>query len=419
MILKSIEFESYKSFPKRERIIVKPITIVIGKNSSGKSAFSRLPLLLANSFSSDVEEPITVNHNGVEFGGSFTDLVYNKLIRGNIKFEINFENELQIACEIQGLDRGFSPIIKHWSIRSEMLNLDIEIELTDENLSKEKDINYVGKGKTYEITFQGLIPISIKENNKEIDHQILDIIVRKFHIFSKNVNYIGPYRQVPQRVYFHTGQSLTKLGVRGEFAPQILGNAAAKNLNLVNAVGDWYQENLGGWRVDIQQIEDFFQIVLISPDNPNVKINIVDVGQGMSQVLPLVVQCLLKEKQKGEICIVEQPELHLHPAAHGSLAELFANSANSQGCKYILETHSENIILRLRRLVVEGSLSSDDVIIYWIDDENGPGSTVKTITIDNDGEMSDWPTGVFSEDYEEVIAIREAQKKKNANTNIS
>jgi len=71
------------------------------------------------------------------------------------------------------------------------------------------------------------------------------------------------------------------------------------------------------------------------------------------------------------------------------------------------------MILRVRRLIVNGVIDSNDVIVYWVDDEDRPGSKLKPIRIDEDGELDDWPEGVFSEDYEEMVAIREAQRKKS------
>lgn len=414
MKLLSIEFESYKSFPGKQVLALRPLTIVIGKNSSGKSAFSRLPLLLANSFTLDSEEPISVSHNGVEFGGTFIDLIYNRLPHGSLKMEMNFEGDTCIKFDIQNINGKPIQMIKSWSIKSPTFSTEFEIELTEENIFRSKDINYTSGGKIYQVTFRGLMPINIAFEGKDIEEPYLDELIRNLQSFSRNVEYIGPYRQIPQRVYFQSGKSPAKLGVKGENAPQILGTSSIRNAELVKDVGDWYEKYLGGWRMNVELVQDFFQVVLISPDDPTVKINIVDVGQGMSQVLPLVVQCMMKNNGSQSISIIEQPELHLHPAAHGDLAELFAKSAKEEGCCYILETHSENIILRLRRLVVQGKLSKDDVVIYWINDEDRPGSKITEITLDQDGDISDWPKGVFSEDYEEVLAIREAQKKKNA-----
>jgi predicted ATPase len=119
--------------------------------------------------------------------------------------------------------------------------------------------------------------------------------------------------------------------------------------------------------------------------------------------------------------ILEQPELHLHPAAHGDLAELFVESVFRNDNKYIIETHSENILLRLRKLIVDENspLTSEDVIIYWIDSDEEEHN-VKEITINENGVLSDWPDGVFNENHDEIIAIKKMlkmKKQKNDSTN--
>ena len=140
MKLLSIEFESYKSFPEKQSLTLRPITIVIGKNSSGKSAFSRLPLLLANSFTTDSEEPMTVSHNGVEFGGSFIDLIYNRLPHGSLKMAMNFADDTRIAFVVQNINGTPIQMIKSWSIKSLNLTIDLEIELTEENIVRSENI---------------------------------------------------------------------------------------------------------------------------------------------------------------------------------------------------------------------------------------------------------------------------------------
>jgi predicted ATPase len=107
---------------------------------------------------------------------------------------------------------------------------------------------------------------------------------------------------------------------------------------------------------------------------------------------------------------VEQPELHLHPAAHGDLADLYVEAIKNSNVRFMVETHSENFLLRIRRRVAEGRIDPNDVIIYWINNERGSVSYVQPIHVETDGELDMWPSGVFSEDFEEVRAIRSVRK---------
>jgi hypothetical protein len=97
------------------------------------------------------------------------------------------------------------------------------------------------------------------------------------------------------------------------------------------------------------------------------------------------------------------PESELHPSTHGAMAESFASMFEP----VVVVTHSEIIVLRLRRMVAEGRLSPEQITITWV---GAKGDAHMKITVDSEGEVSDWPEGVFSEDFKEVTAIRRAQR---------
>ncbi len=262
--------------------------------------------------------------------------------------------------------------------------------------------------------FTGILPEKIiaSEDNQEIKMEHFVSLKQNIRNSVRNIQHIGPIRGLPKTRYKYKGSGPSHPGESGDSVYHILGLDDYVRGNIVEKVGAWYAENLGGWNLDIVRSGDEFEIVLISPDDPNVKINLAYVGSGMSQVLPFVVRSFMESEKRGGTEIFEQPELHLHPDAHGSLAELLVHTAKKEQAHLIIETHSENMILRARRLIVNGVIDSNDVIVYWVDDEERPGSKLKAIRVDEDGELDDWPEGVFSENYEEAIAIREAQRRK-------
>jgi predicted ATPase len=178
-------------------------------------------------------------------------------------------------------------------------------------------------------------------------------------------------------------------------------------------VSEWFAEHLGGWRLTVVATGDIFSLVLQHPDVPGVDINLADVGIGVSQILPIVVQRLMlpDTEYSSHLEIIEQPELHLHPAAHSAVAELYIAAAHA-GSRMIVETHSEVFLLRVRRAVAEGRLNPDDVAVYWIRDFPAQSPRIMPIRIQADGSVDQWPTGVFSEDFEEVRAIQRATKGK-------
>jgi predicted ATPase len=185
-----------------------------------------------------------------------------------------------------------------------------------------------------------------------------------------------------------------------------------KKDKLYEKVGEWYKEYFDGWEliVDDTSKKPLIQILLSKNDT---EVNIMDVGQGMNQALPLVVRANVADRPDS-IIVLEQPELHLHPAAHGDLAELFAKSAKENNQTFIIETHSENIILRLRKLIVENDFgfTKDDLIIYWIEDAELKGKELREITVDEEGVLSDWTEGVFNEGMKEILEMQKALRRK-------
>lgn len=128
-----------------------------------------------------------------------------------------------------------------------------------------------------------------------------------------------------------------------------------------------------------------------------------DFGFGVSQVLPVIVQGAITPK--GAQFMVEQPEAQLHPTAQLELGEFFADIWNKFGVGSIIETHSSNILLRLRRLVANGAIKKEDVSVAFFEIDKEGKATVRNLDIEPDGSMSppDLPMEFFHADILEGL----------------
>ena len=401
MKVKSISFKNYKAFFEQQTMQLKPITILIGKNSSGKSSIAKLFPLLEKSLMGDIDEPLLLKNGGVELGEEFDNLFFDNNPGGiPVSLNILFEDYVQIEIDLLKKVEGYGLDILKWKYKNHTQEFNLEL--------KGSEYLDVTKGKTYKCKFKGFIPNEIIEKNTTKN------LSESLQINTIDVDYIGPFRILPKRYFYLTGETYFRdTGITGENAYAMLGiSKLKKDDELYKNVGKWYKEHFDGWEliVDDRRKKPLVQILLSKNDT---EVNIVDVGQGMNQALPLVVRANVTDRPDS-IIVLEQPELHLHPAAHGDLAELFAKSAKENNQTFIIETHSENMLLRLRKLVVENDFgfTKDDVIIYWLEDAELKGQELMKITIDENGVLSDWRDGVFDEGLREVLEMQKALNRK-------
>ena len=124
-----------------------------------------------------------------------------------------------------------------------------------------------------------------------------------------------------------------------------------------------------------------------------------DVGFGISQLLPFIVQSLATERQ---IISIEQPEVHVHPKLQADLGDLLAEAIQKSKNQFIIETHSEHLILRLQRLVRNKQIKPEDVSVIYVS-RGTEGAKAERLRIDEDGDFIDeWPNGFFPERLREL-----------------
>jgi hypothetical protein len=243
----------------------------------------------------------------------------------------------------------------------------------------------------------------------------LDISPVTFHIcslfrqFINDVVYLGPLRNDPERYYIFSGDLSEYVGKSGKMTPDVL----FKHPDLWNWVNERFDRFGLGYKLQVLPLGEegnVFGLHLVDKET-GVGASIRDVGFGVSQVLPIIVQSLLS---RNKTLLIEQPEIHLHPALQAELGDLFIQSAlGEQRNTFILETHSEHLMLRILRRIretTEGELDpgltpirpEDVAVLYVLPDKDG--AKVVEIPIQPDGEFAtQWPQGFFAERAEELF----------------
>jgi predicted ATPase len=366
-MINKISFKNYKLFKEKQTLELKPITILIGKNNSGKSAVLKLPVLISNSL-----EGLPINWkykigedsvNSIELGTDFKDLVYNRNEKSFIEFSVSNDKDL------------------------------VEVALNKED---------------------GVLEYKLNSNEIDASSDFKGFLLdgKKIEGLNFSIDYLGAIRIEPDSDYVFSNDVYEKIGIKGQNAYPILVNDFINTSELINKVSDWYRANFENWQLNVIETKTVTETkyeIAISNSVLN-SINIKQTGQGIHQVLPLVVRTYLEDAEP-TLIVIEEPETHLHPAAHGNLAERFVDSFLENNNKnYLIETHSQNFVLRMRRLVAEGKLKSEQLAIYYVDfNEELNESTLERIKIDDGGGVERWPDGIFSETTIETRAIYNAQ----------
>jgi predicted ATPase len=220
--------------------------------------------------------------------------------------------------------------------------------------------------------------------------------------FNKRFNYISSFRLAPQRTYYQVSRAALKVGPYGD--------------NYIDQISEWefqraseYQ-NLLGYLRDLGLLTDLRTRrmrggrldLLVKTSRGAVQSSLIDVGFGISQFLPILVADL--QLGKGSTLAMSQPEIHLHPSVQAELATYLADRITKDGKRYIIETHSEYLINRLRLLIVRGTLQPDDVKVVYF--RNGrEGSETHKIEFTRTGEVKYAPRDFFETYMMDVMDI--------------
>jgi len=255
------------------------------------------------------------------------------------------------------------------------------------------------------------------------------------HELEDRLFYVGPTRIAPQRPYVRQSVVGLDAGASGETSVQLLHENWQKEVDFVSLpddLRDFHPVEAQPKRMPLQEavrqslrllgmeqelkVEkrgESYEASLSLLSKPETYVSIVEVGFGVSQVLPIIAVSLLSPVDS--ILIFEQPEIHLHPRAQAGLGELFLCLART-GRRVIVETHSDHLINRLRRRVAE---DESDALENWVNilfvhpqDASGRGASVERGRIDKYGQIENWPPGFLAEGAQDARAIMLAGSTK-------
>ncbi len=388
-LLRSIGFDGYRSFPCRRQydrtqplntVELAPLTLLIGRNNAGKSSIAALlyQVLAGLAATEGTALPLTVAGQPVAEG--FQDLLYAR--------DANTFLELDIAIGAGAARHHLNTILFLHSL------LDDDIRPWAKAIEWDGEACPVAKAPLD----KGLLPdtpqrAALQDEARRVLQSSL---------------WLGPLRaQVPETPPQAARSNRTpKITPSGEGVVGLL----ADDEGLFATVSDWLKRH-AGFSLRWEKNLDLWRLKVVRGETRS--LSITQMGAGIHQLLPVLTLALWRKRCGGEagyLDVIQQPELHLHDALQPDLGDLFMDVALQGRGVTVVETHAEGLLLRVRRRIAEGGISPEQVALYYVDDAPS-GSQVRRIGLLANGEVDYWPAGVFLESFEEVKALRRAQRR--------
>lgn len=460
-MLNYLSLENFKAFKKLDKLNLKPVTILCGANSSGKSSILQSLLLLNQSISS---QNLILDGNLINLGHG-DHLTYQRDKNSMISIRLGLNKSAAIKNDfINEITIGFGFLE---SQELKINKIDLAVCLTNsENIQEEGEIKlsrldtgkwlikwdnisiaYKQNGEaTLDLETKGILDFEINPYKSFTVNRVKYLLdeLEKFEsltiIFSmlaytiknvfKDFSYLGPLRSEPKHEYIYHSIP-NKIGNQGENAAFLYFNeqkTEIKNHHFYNSDADSFaqinkislKDAVDKWlklmKIDDFNVENNNRIIYVSQNaskNHTTKVGIADVGFGVSQVFPIVLEGL-RLPIDGTL-LLEQPEIHLHPNLQMQMTDYFISLAMS-GKNVIVETHSDHIINRLVRRIVEDDTDTMQNLIgiYFIKPSEN-GAIYEEIKIDNTKGILNWPPDFFDQAANEQMRIMKAGLKKRQN----
>jgi hypothetical protein len=457
-VISSINLTGFRAFRERQVAELAPLTLVYGPNSAGKSSLVRSLLLLQQSvLFSHSPVPLLKGrlvdlghtravahlHQGV---ASLGLLIKSDALDGVRDVEVTFDLDsrghqydlVRIAPE------GFEPIVfERFGTSGDWLNA-LVLAAASQNPFEALESKWYGGSLPLEhgstatrpvFTVENLLPGEVigRLDRRSFQRvgpaertsaearwgQFGSSLISSFRDELERVSYLGPLRRPWERSEQLSQDDAAGGGV-GSSGQHALGILARRSDILARVNQDLaeletsYELQVDLRGSDFDELGDFLPLSVVpvlKHRESGVRVSPVDAGFGLSQLLPIVIEMSVREKTL--ICI-EQPELHLHPRLQARMGQLLWNAIRGGNeNRFLIETHSEHLLLRIRKLIRQNLLDPEMVRVLYVDNQEfdretesyyaSSESSIHTIEIDAEGDFVDpWPGGFFEDRLHEL-----------------
>lgn len=395
-----LSIRGFKSLRDRVEVELRPLTLLSGRNSSGKSSLMQPLLLLKQTLEAPFDYgPLRLDGPNVHFSEA-QQLFWQGKSQNDRAVEIGIAIGNKGKCEFVFVrrDRG--------------LTLDrVEIHSDDGNGQILREGTVHQQGLFLGLLVRRKFHILAEVPNLEMVSGYNAIMIREQIVADLTVQrliHVPGLRGNPERFYPSTAVGDRFPGPFPPYTASVLAHWMNEKDERLVTVAEQLRALGLTWKVDARRLDDTRLELRVArtyePQRGGTKdlVNIADVGFGVSQVLPVLVALLVAKK--GDIVHIEQPEIHLHPAAQARLAQPLAAAAK-RGVIVVAETHSPLLLRSVQQLVADGSLPARDVALHWFRRDDDGATQVTTAELHRDGTYGDWPEDFASTEMDVDVQL--------------
>ncbi|MHB8371039.1 MAG: DUF3696 domain-containing protein [Leptospirales bacterium] len=455
-MLKQLRIQNFKGWKDTGTIRMAPISLFFGVNSSGKSSIGQFLMMLKQTVESPDRKAVFYpgGKNSAVQLGSYQEMVFHRDPENKISFDYRwslpeilkfkdpvtgqafFGDGLSFHAKVGLEDRDQHTLVldqlKYELLEEEKSKLSIGMERKSDTKSEYKvdATNYTLKRKQGRVWYPGApvrfygFPDEVVAYHQNADFvQALNLRHEKLY---RSLCYLGPLRTKAERLYSWTGMEPESVGYAGENTIAAILAARSRKISLgYKRPAKPFEEVIALKLKEMGLIEEF-KVNPISEHRQEYEVKVCtkgsrdwvdlpDVGFGISQVLPVLVQCFYAPA--GSIILMEQPEIHLHPNAQSVLADVMIDVINSRengedrDIQLVIETHSEHFLRRLQRRIAEDAVPQGKVSAYFANVTKTP-ATLEPLQIDIFGNIRNWPENFFGDEMGDIIEQSKASMKK-------
>jgi len=429
MPLTSLRLRNFKSFADTSEVAFAPLSLIFGRNNTGKSSLLQSLFLLRQTLDAP-EYGARLNLRGPLYdAGSYADLVHQHRSKERIVMQFGLElprtDRRTALVEFEfGPDEPQPPRLVRLSIegpdgetivirRGRGAGGPYELSIGDEHLGGERKAEFRFPLNRF-LPLIGPEPNADAHKSREKARAVARTTLVEFTQMLQGLRAVGAFRRQPERRYEFIGRAPDRIDAAGNYVVNALIEDATRKRRrgeLTASVNRWLRQ-VGKVRLlplrRISRAARLFEVRLRDTDSGRWA-NFADVGFGIGQAFPVIVEGL--RTPPGGLFIVQEPEIHLHPDSQLAMADFLVDLVR-EGRRVVVETHSEHLLLRVRHQLLRDKLAPSDLSVIFVEKTMSGASHTRRVTVDELGQVRDWPGGFMEEATKERISLMADMAKR-------